>query len=219
MFIVAHRGASAYELENTIDAFEKAIQLGAKFLECDIRLSKDNQLVVIHDANLQRIWRVNANVNELTAKELEKYKVPKLEAVLDLIKKADVKLLVEIKEEGIEEMLAKMLKKKSVLRKVIVVSFFENSLAKIKKLINVKIGLIFSLRQDALEVALKLKPNFIIPRSDVVTKELVQIAHKNKMKVIAWTVDDVEQAKKLFKMHVDGIASNKPDLMKEYDKI
>ncbi len=217
-FIVAHRGASAYELENTLEAFKKALELGARFIECDVRLSKDNKLVVFHDANLQRVWRVNANVNELTAEELKKYRVPELSEVIDLLKtpKAKLlktKLLIEIKEPGLEKPIAEIIKKKRVLRQVVVVSFFEESLKKIKELINVKTGFIFSLRNDALSIAKKINCDWIIPRYDVVTKELVKEAHKNKMKVLAWTVDDKKLAEGLIKLGVDGIASNKPDLL------
>ncbi|MEM2713884.1 MAG: glycerophosphodiester phosphodiesterase, partial [Candidatus Pacearchaeota archaeon] len=106
-----------------------------------------------------------------------------------------------------------LLKQKHILRNVIVVSFFEKSLEKMRALLPVKIGFIFSIRLDGIETALKLKPNFIIPRYDVITKDLVKIAHKNKMKVIAWTVDDKNLALKLAKLKVDGIASNKPDLL------
>ncbi|MEM1577399.1 MAG: glycerophosphodiester phosphodiesterase [Candidatus Pacearchaeota archaeon] len=214
-FIVAHRGASAYELENTLEAFKKAIDLGAKFIECDVRKSKDNELVVIHDSSLQRLWRRAEYVNELNADELKNFKIPKLSEVIDLIKKyKDVKLLIEIKEEGIEEKLIDLLKKKHFLRKAIIVSFFEKSLEKIKQISNVKTGFIFSVRLDAIEVALKLKPNFIIPRYDAITKELIKIAHKNKMKVIAWTINDKNTALKLIKIGVDGIATDKPDLLK-----
>ncbi|MEM4647965.1 MAG: glycerophosphodiester phosphodiesterase [Candidatus Pacearchaeota archaeon] len=213
-FIVAHRGASAYELENTLEAFKKAIDLGAKFIECDVRKSKDNELVVIHDSSLQRLWRRAEYVNELNADELKNFKIPKLSEVIDLIKKyKDVKLLIEIKEEGIEEKLIDLLKKKHFLRKAIIVSFFEKSLEKIKQISNVKTGFIFSVRLDAIEVALKLKPNFIIPRYDTITKELIKIAHKNKMKVIAWTINDKNTALKLIKIGVDGIATDKPDLL------
>jgi len=217
-FIVAHRGASAYEIENTIEAFKKALELGARFMECDVRLSKDNKLVVIHDASLQRVWRQDYIINELPAQELKKYKVPELSELLDLLKSPKAKLLkskllIEIKEPGTEETLANMLKKKGVLRRVIVVSFFEDSLKKIKELINVKTGFIFSMKQEPIKTALEIGADWIIPRYNTVTRELVKEAHKHKMKVVAWTIDDKELAEKIIKLGVDGIASNKPDLL------
>jgi glycerophosphoryl diester phosphodiesterase len=249
VFIVAHRGASAYALENTLDAFQKAIEMGASYIECDIRVSKDNKLVVIHDANLRRVFGIDANVNELTAEQLKQYKIPTLEEVLDLIKKVNkevaikqrieqqitiakmqaqpqvqktkakkkrkVWLLIEIKEPGCEEKLAELIKEKGMTKSVVVVSFFDEPLKKIKQLIAVKTGFIFSLLDPdvAFQKALDARVNFIIPRYDVVSKDLVKRAHKQKLKVVAWTVDDVKIAKELIKLKVDGIASNKPDLL------
>jgi glycerophosphoryl diester phosphodiesterase len=249
VFIVAHRGASAYALENTLDAFQKAIEMGASYIECDIRVSKDNKLVVIHDANLRRVFGIDANVNELTAEQLKQYKIPTLEEVLDLIKKVNkevaikqrieqqitiakmqaqpqvqktkakkkrkVWLLIEIKEPGCEEKLAELIKEKGMTKSVVVVSFFDEPLKKIKQLIAVKTGFIFSLLDPdvAFQKALDARVNFIIPRYDVVSKDLVKRAHKQKLKVVAWTVDDVKIAKELIKLKVDGITSNKPDLL------
>jgi glycerophosphoryl diester phosphodiesterase len=249
VFIVAHRGASAYALENTLDAFQKAIEMGASYIECDIRVSKDNKLVVIHDANLRRVFGIDANVNELTTEQLKQYKIPTLEEVLDLIKKANkevaikqrieqqiaiakmqaqpqvqktkakkkrkIWLLIEIKEPGCEEKLAELIKKKGMTKSVVVVSFFDEPLKKIKQLIAVKTGFIFSLLDPdvAFQKALDARVNFIIPRYDVISKDLVKRAHKQKLKVVAWTVDDVKIAKELIKLKVDGIASNKPDLL------
>jgi glycerophosphoryl diester phosphodiesterase len=251
VFIVAHRGASAYALENTLDAFQKAIEMGASYIECDIRVSKDNKLVVIHDANLRRVFGIDANVNELTTEQLKQYKIPALEEVLDLIKKANkeiaikqrieqqiasaqaqsqaqktkakkkkrkIWLLIEIKEPGCEEKLAELIKKKGMTKSVVVVSFFDEPLKKIKQLIAVKTGFIFSLLDPdvAFQKALGARVNFIIPRYDVISKDLVKRAHKQKLKVVAWTVDDAKIARELIKLKVDGIASNKPDLLQHF---
>lgn len=73
--IYAHRGASAYELENTIEAFEKAKILKADGIELDIQVSKDSILVVFHDMDLTRLAGVRKNINECTFKELSKYSI------------------------------------------------------------------------------------------------------------------------------------------------
>ena len=68
--IIAHRGASAFAPENTMAAFRLAIEQGAHGIEFDVRLSKDGQPVVIHDATLERTGRLKAKVGELTGAEL-----------------------------------------------------------------------------------------------------------------------------------------------------
>lgn len=73
--IYAHRGASAYELENTMEAFEKAKALNADGIELDIQVSKDSILVVFHDMDLNRLAGVRKNINECTFQELSKYNI------------------------------------------------------------------------------------------------------------------------------------------------
>ena len=71
VLIVAHRGASAYEPENTIRSFDNAFQLGADFVELDVRLSKDGSLVVIHDEAVDRTTNGSGLVRDLTLSELK----------------------------------------------------------------------------------------------------------------------------------------------------
>lgn len=68
--IIAHRGASAIAPENTLAAFQKAIEDGAEGIECDVRLAKDNVPVVFHDADLYRVGRIEGRVSNFTSKEL-----------------------------------------------------------------------------------------------------------------------------------------------------
>lgn len=75
--IFAHRGASAYEVENTISAFDKAMKLGANGIEIDLQLTKDNVLVVFHDLNLSRLAGVNRLIADCTFDELSKVKIGK----------------------------------------------------------------------------------------------------------------------------------------------
>ncbi|MCC6147770.1 MAG: glycerophosphodiester phosphodiesterase [Anaerolineaceae bacterium] len=70
--IFAHRGASAYAPENTLAAFHKAVELGADAVELDVKLSRDNEVVVFHDTTLQRITGVKEKVNQRTLVELKR---------------------------------------------------------------------------------------------------------------------------------------------------
>lgn len=70
---IAHRGASALAPENTLASFEKAIEMGFDYIELDVRLSKDKQLVVIHDANVLRTTDGEGLIEELTVKDLKNW--------------------------------------------------------------------------------------------------------------------------------------------------
>ncbi len=75
--VFAHRGASAYALENSFRAFEKALELGADGIELDIQLSKEGIPVVYHDPQLSRLVGINKLVNECTVEELLSFKLGK----------------------------------------------------------------------------------------------------------------------------------------------
>jgi glycerophosphoryl diester phosphodiesterase len=91
MFLqVGHRGAKAYEIENTLESFKKAIELGANAIELDVRKSKDGKLVIIHDDNLKKVFGKDILVNQATLKELKQLtenKIPTIEEALEFIDK------------------------------------------------------------------------------------------------------------------------------------
>ena len=207
--IIAHRGASAYGPENTIPAFREAVKMKADGIECDVRLTADNKLAVIHDATIDRTTSGKGKVKDYKLSHLKKYGIPELQEVIDLIKKTNLLLFVEIKDRGSEKQIAEAITKNKIENKTVVVSFYADSLEKVRKY-GMKTGLILSKKPDL--KAVDLKTEWIIPSHDFITKQLVEAAHKAKLKILAWTVDDVELAKKLSDLEADAIATNKPDL-------
>jgi hypothetical protein len=113
--IIAHRGASAYAPENTLAAFKKAIDLGADGIELDVHLSKDGEVVVIHDRTIDRTSNGKGQVAEMSLKELkaldfgswfsdeyQKESIPLLREVLELLKDWNGLLNIELKQNGLE---------------------------------------------------------------------------------------------------------------------
>lgn len=82
--VIAHRGASADERENTLPAFERAIEVGADYVELDVQASADGVLVVFHDLNLGRLTPLRGPLRRRRAAELREVGVPMLEEVLEL---------------------------------------------------------------------------------------------------------------------------------------
>jgi glycerophosphoryl diester phosphodiesterase len=82
--VIAHRGASADEKENTLPAFERAIELGADYLEFDVQASRDGALVVFHDLVLDRLTPLRGALRSKTLGELREHAIPTLEEVLEL---------------------------------------------------------------------------------------------------------------------------------------
>jgi len=215
ILLIAHRGASAYAPENTLESFKKAILMKTKAIECDVRLSKDEKIVVMHDETIDRTTRGKGFVKDLTAEELKKFNVPELQEVFDLIKEKDVLLLIEIKEGGTEKKVLSMIKDNKFENRAIIVSFYPGALEKVKKLSAVRTGFIYSSigPKSPIDIALKIKADWILPRKSLIDKEIIQEAHENGLKIFTWTVDDRKTAEDFIKLKINGIASNKPDLL------
>jgi glycerophosphoryl diester phosphodiesterase len=148
MLLIGHRGARAYAPENTLTSFRKAIELDANAVELDVRKTKDGKLVVIHDADVKRTTNGKGLVSELTLRQIKDLsiegseKIPTLEEVLDFLDKK-VQVLIELKEAGYEKQVFEILHAKGLEKTVILTSFLEEALQKVRELdSNLATGLI-----------------------------------------------------------------------------
>ena len=216
---IGHRGASAYEPENTLRSFQKAIELGVNAVELDVRRTKDNQLVVIHNANVNKTTNGNGSVNELTLDEIKCFvtekgeKVPALEEALQFLGKR-VTILLELKETGIEEQIINLVNKKGLIENIIIISFHEEALRKVREL-DPKIitGLIYVRHKNPVQTALDLNAQYLLPLYRFTHSDNVRKAHENGLKVIVWTINTAEEVAEYKKKGVDGIASDKPEIL------
>jgi glycerophosphoryl diester phosphodiesterase len=220
MLRVGHRGARAYAPENTLASFKKALEIGVDAVELDVRKTKDNQLVVIHDADVKRTTNGEGLVSELTLKEIKDFstdggeKIPTLQEALDFLDKK-VKVLIELKEAGVEKQVLSILKDRGVEKNVVIVSFHEDVLKKTRELNSeVETGLIYATHKNPIKAALELRANYLVALYRFIHTANVEKAHKNGLKVIAWTINKPEEAKQYAAKGVDGITSDKPDILK-----
>jgi glycerophosphoryl diester phosphodiesterase len=221
MLRIGHRGARAYEPENTLRSFKKALEIGVDAVELDVRKTKDDQLVVIHDADVKRTTDGNGLVSELTLKEIKEFsaekgeKIPTLKEALDFLDKK-AKTLIELKEEGVEEKVLSLVNEKGLQKNVIIVSFIEAALRKVRELDReVETGLLYATHRNPVKAALDLKASYLLPLYRFTHTANVQKAHENGLKVIVWTVNTPEEVAEYAKKGVDGIASDKPDILNQ----
>jgi len=219
MLRIGHRGARAYAPENTIKSFEKAIEIGVDAVELDVRKTKDDELVVIHDADIKRTTNGKGLVSELTVKEIKAFssdgeKIPTLDETLNFLDKK-VKVFIELKEAGVEEQVLSIVHGRKLEKNVVIVSFLEDSLKKVRELDeNIETGLIYAKHRNPLKAALELKANYLLGLYRFVHTASVQKAHENGLKVVVWTINNPEEVKEYKEKGVDGIASDKPDILK-----
>ncbi len=233
VYIVGHRGAPLYEPENTIESFKKAIEFGVDFFECDVHLTRDEEVVIIHDHTLDRTTNSKGYVNDYTLKELKKiivggkHKIPTLEEVLKLNFPTVIELKApnplgksyapgnpnrEIYPHLIEKVIE--LVKDSKLKDIILVSFDRRYLTELNDYPEFK-KMLLSRPFPNLDEIRRLNLFGMGIEYPTLNEENVRQMHKNNLKVLAWTVDKKEDMKKMIKLKVDFLASNDPKLALE----
>lgn len=217
---IGHRGAAAYEPENTMLSFKKAIEIGVDMVEFDIRKTKDEKIVVIHDEKVNRTTNGKGLVKEYTFDQIRELdagkgeKIPTPEEVIELTE-GKCGLVIELKESDLEKEIIEIIKEKGVEERGIIVSFYPQFLQNVKSLYPVlKAGIVTrKVPEDYLKIAENLDVEYVMIRKDKIKKEYVDNLHKIGLKVGAWTVDNKKYLKKVLEIGVDAIASNKPDIL------
>ncbi|MBM7691568.1 glycerophosphoryl diester phosphodiesterase [Peribacillus deserti] len=232
---VAHRGASGYAPENTISAFDKAVDMKADYIEIDVQRSKDGELVIIHDNTVDRTTNGSGSVKNLTFEELRNLdagswkaeefsgeKIPTFDEVLDryhgktgiLIEMKSPELYPGIEEEVAGELIERNLDKPQN-EKIIIQSFNFESMKKMNSLLPaVPIGVLTSSKKDTTDQALKdfaAYADYVNPSYGIVTQDLVSKVHSLDMKISSWTVRSQQAADFLLDMDVDAIITDYPD--------
>jgi glycerophosphoryl diester phosphodiesterase len=228
-WVIAHRGASGHAPENTLAAFERAVQLGAGFIETDLHLTRDARFVAIHDATLERTTNGRGNVHDFTLAELRQLdagmwfdrefmgqRIPTLEEVLKFGKEHDVIFYLEVKYDaawGMHHSLAAELHKSQSTARSIVISFDQSTLTALRQVDStMMMGLLVDEpSEDVAKVATELGVRQLCPKVNLVTPKLVEEAHRVDLQVATWTADDPEVMRTVASAGVDGIMSNFPD--------
>jgi len=219
MFLkVGHRGARAYETENTMKSFQRALATGANAVEFDVRASRDGRLVVIHDDNLKRVFGKDIFVKDASLKELKELtggRIPELKEALALIGNEAGKVLIELKETELEKKVLDTIKRLKLKDRVIIVSFLEEALRDVRALDkSIETGLIYARHKSPLKTALELDAQYLIALYRFIHTKDVEAAHKRGLKVVVWTINTEEEALRYKQKGVDGIASDRPDILK-----
>ncbi|MFW9937409.1 MAG: glycerophosphodiester phosphodiesterase [Candidatus Thorarchaeota archaeon] len=229
MLIIGHKGASKTEPDNTLRAFQKAIELKADYIEFDIHQSKDGEIVVMHDDNTLQTTGYDGYIKEMTLEELKKLdcgmgeRIPTLKEVIKLCK-GKIGLQIEVKVINIGEKVVDLLKEADLIESSIISSFIHNEVIKIKNyepkakvaaLIPSQIEDSSNLKKVARRLIRKEKFFAIHPYFIGVNKELVDYCHKNNLKVNVWTVNEQKDMENLIKSGVDGIITDDIPLLKK----
>lgn len=222
--VIGHRGAAGHAPENTILSFQKAIDLKCDRAELDVQLSKDGELIVFHDPEVSRVTNGSGFINEMNFKQLRELylsnnqKIPTLQEVIDLCK-GKINLQIELKAPGTPKVVDYILKKNGISEEEVVITSFHQELLKEIKEINPKyeLGLLYKQHSEEVwDLAKEIPLQYICPKENVVTQDIVSKAHEMGIIVYVFGVHDQFIGKKVIDLGVDEIGTNFPDLFIKY---
>jgi glycerophosphoryl diester phosphodiesterase len=231
---IAHRGGAGLAAENTMAAFERSYALGLRYLETDIRLTSDGVVVAFHDACLDRVTGGHGPIRHQTYAEVSRLRVggqasiPTLAEVLEAF--PDACVTADLKDEAAILPLAHVLRRTGSARRVCVAGAWDQWLRTLVGEVGPDLTTALGWRDLCRLVASahariglrggQLSGTFAhvplrIGRLPIFGERLIARAHLLGIKVIVWTVDDPAQMHRLLDEGVDGIITDRPDLLRE----
>jgi len=225
-FWIAHRGDSTRFPENTLRAVKEAFKLGCAVVEIDLQVSLDHELVVSHDADLQRTGGQGVVIAQSTWPELRKQSVgyaekfgsaftqetlPSLDEVLRAAQLADGRLMIEVKASGVGAAVARLLCTRAATRRHIIASFDEQVLIDARSEIPSSLLQLLVDQPVLADVqrAVELGACVFGCNQKHVSSAVIEAAHQAGLQVWTYTVNDLQRAKELARMSVDGLTSDR----------
>jgi len=226
--VIAHRGSSGERPENTLPAFERAIEQSADMIETDLHLSRDGVVVIHHDAELERLGE-QGEIRDRTATELAAMnaapgagvaeKMPTLLDILDGFGER-MQFNLELKVgrddaayDGLEDIVVSAVEERGLMPRMLFSSFYDPVLARLReRSASARIALLVSPRAPIaiFERAARVAAEAVNPEIRLVTKELVAQAHAEGLRVYPYTANESKEMERLLDCGVDGIITNHP---------
>jgi len=250
--LIAHQGGDGIWPGDTMYAFEKAVEIGADVLEMDAHITKDGQIVLMHDEKVDRTTDGTGLVEELTLAELKQLdaayhwsndggqtfpyrgqgiQVPTLEELFQMYPQMRYVIEIKLTENPIDVALCDLIREHNMQDKVLIASFHDEAMRNFRETCPevatsasrgevtrfVLLGKVFlsGLIKPAYE---SIQPPFDPEESlniPIMTKHFIRESHAKNIKVEPWTVDDPALMKQYIEWGVDGIITDRPDLMVE----
>ncbi|MDR1485296.1 MAG: hypothetical protein LBT09_10790 [Planctomycetaceae bacterium] len=242
---IAHRGASYLAPENTVIAYKIAVSAGASGAECDVRQTADNVLILSHDGSTKRtMGGKNLNIAKLKFEELRQLdagnwkgkqfkneKVPSFDEYLETLKGTKCAPVVEIKIERIELPVIEAIRRHDMISVTAVIAFSEQVVKEVRRLEpNICVAWLYGedlrdkgsaednadrLAEFLLKKSRELGTNVFNLNHLMLSEKLVMKLRKSGIHVWCWTVNDTERMKILLDWGVDGITTDRPELLDE----
>lgn len=232
---IAHRGASAYAPENSLQAFEKAAEMGADMVEIDVRVTADEVPIVTHDSSLRRLYGINAAVSDLPLAELRELianvpegapsaPIPTFAEVARICADLKLGLYLDIKEltPAAGQTVFAVLAEHGLTPYSVFASFRPDAVAELKHSApNILTAILFaSTHVDPVQIGRAVSADFVHPCWErfpaphtLLTSEWMGAVRAASLGVMCWHEERPEEIKALAALGVDGICSDTPDVL------
>lgn len=224
----AHRGGLGVHPENTLRAFEHAVDLGYRYLETDVHSTADGVVVAFHDDDLGRTCGIDAKIGDLTWAEVAEARVDRVAPIPRmgelLMRFPDALFNIDAKSDAVVDGLVGLIERTGSLDRVCVASFSHRRLRRLRRrlgpglltnLVSIEIVLLSSLRWlpgTAPRVA-QVPPS--TRGYTVVSPRFVESAHRRGVPVHVWTIDEPDEMHQLLDIGVDGIMTDRPEVLRD----
>ncbi|MBD3861054.1 glycerophosphodiester phosphodiesterase [Bacillus sp. 28A-2] len=231
MYIIAHRGSSSAAPENTIAAFDLAVQQGADYIELDVQLTLDQHVAVIHDDTVDRTTDGSGLVKSYTLDQLKKLdagswfgerfaneRIPTLQEILERYSQR-IGILIEIKHPkhqiGIEKEVVDIINRFAYSRHIMIQSFDAQALQRVKAFAP-SLKTAFIIKPSILKLAkrkLAVYSSFadcLNMKKTMINRWWIDCIHSFGMDVFIWTVKDQKTANRIKKYPIDGVVTDHP---------
>ncbi|MFH9421978.1 glycerophosphodiester phosphodiesterase [Streptomyces sp. NPDC017529] len=214
---IGHRGLMGVEPENTLRSFVRAEREGLDVIELDLHLSKDGALVVMHDADVDRTTDGTGPVADRTLAELRELdagdgeRVPVFEEIVDAVR---APLQAEIKDAAAARVLADVLRARDLTGRVQVISFHDEALATVARLLpGVRTALVAEeYGTEVVDRARAVGAAMLSLDIRRLTLELTDRAHTAGLAVVGWTVNTHDQLRLSRGLGLDGVVTDFPEI-------
>lgn len=232
----AHRGFSGKYLENTMEAFNAAYEAGADGIELDVQLTQDEEVIIFHDATLDRLTNTTGWIAEWTAQELsnvrmpheteegiKQYTIPTFTDYMEWVQDKEMITNIEIKSitsegYGLERKVLQSIHDFGVEEKVLISSFHKDALLRVKENDpTMECGLLTpGCNSKILRLTQALGVEYIHPHYTSITKPLVREAERLGLEMNVWTVNDGYALEKMISLNPLGIITDHPERLKKF---
>lgn len=232
---IAHRGGAGLAPENTLDAFARSYALGLRCMETDVRITADRRLIAFHDSTLRRVGGMRGRVVDRTLAELATLRVLGTSRVLPLAALLaafpDTRFIIDVKDRAAIAPLARLLRESGTAGRVCAAGAWDSWLLDLRAQAGPELTTALSWRALARLVAVARPARrreshaeqagcyahvpLRLGRVPIFADHLVERAHSIGVRVVVWTVDEPSTMHRLLDAGVDGVITDRPDLLRE----